>query len=181
MSMLRNVLAAVALSGTAVLGLSTAVVSAVSAAEQGGQKFTPNVAKALKAAQDATKKGQWNVAMDQIKQAQAPEIDTMTSWLKIWDEPIEPHGGMEGHDISSMDGMDGMMSEDQMAELEAAEGEEAARVFLASMTEHHNGAVAMAQEEIDNGKNAEAVALAATIVETQQAEIQEMEELLAVL
>ncbi len=71
MSMLRNVLAAVALSGSAVLGLSTGVVSAVSAAEQGGQKFSPNVAKALKAAQDATKKGQWNVAMDQIKQAQA--------------------------------------------------------------------------------------------------------------
>lgn len=70
MSMLRNVLAAVALSGSAVL-VSTSVVSDVSAAEQGGQKFSANVAKALKAAQDATKKGQWNVALEKIKEAQA--------------------------------------------------------------------------------------------------------------
>jgi tetratricopeptide (TPR) repeat protein len=71
MSMLRNVLAAVALSGSVALGLSMSVVTAVSAAEQGGQKFSPGVAKALKAAQDATKKGQWNVAMEKIKEAQA--------------------------------------------------------------------------------------------------------------
>jgi len=71
MSMLRNVLAAVALSGSVAVGLSMSVVTAVSAAEQGGQKFSPGVAKALKAAQDATKKGQWNVAMDKIKEAQA--------------------------------------------------------------------------------------------------------------
>ena len=70
MSMLRNVLAAVALSGSVAAGLSMGVVATVNAAE-GGQKFSPGVAKALKAAQDATKKGQWNVAMDKIKEAQA--------------------------------------------------------------------------------------------------------------
>jgi tetratricopeptide (TPR) repeat protein len=68
MSMLRSVLAVVALSGSAVFGLSMSVVSAVNAAEQG--QFSAGVAKALKAAQDATKKGQWNVAMDKIKEAQ---------------------------------------------------------------------------------------------------------------
>ena len=71
MSMLRNVLAAVALSGTAALGLSMSAVTAVNAAEQGAQKFSAGVAKALKAAQDATKKGQWNVALEKIKEAQA--------------------------------------------------------------------------------------------------------------
>ncbi|NJC22673.1 uncharacterized protein (DUF305 family) [Arthrobacter pigmenti] len=115
----------------------------------------------------------------QIKDAQGPEIETMTGWLEAWGEPV---GGMESHDMGSMGGgMDGMMSEDQMAGLEAAEGEEAARMFLEFMTEHHNGAVDMAQEEIDDGENPEAIALAETIVETQQAEIQEMEELLAEL
>ncbi|NOJ60924.1 DUF305 domain-containing protein [Arthrobacter sp. 260] len=117
----------------------------------------------------------------QIKDAQGPEIETMTSWLEAWDEPVEPEGGMEGHDMGSMGGMDGMMDDDQMADLESAEGDDAARMFLESMTEHHNGAVDMAQEEIDNGENPEAIALAETIVETQQAEIQEMEELLAEL
>lgn len=68
MSMLRNVLAAVALSGSVALG-SMSVVTVVNAAE-GGQ-FSAGVAKALKAAQDATKKGQWNVALEKIKEAQA--------------------------------------------------------------------------------------------------------------
>ncbi|MHA7275788.1 DUF305 domain-containing protein [Arthrobacter sp. Hz1] len=116
-----------------------------------------------------------------IKAAQDPEIETMSSWLEAWDRPVMPEGGMEGHDMGSTGGMDGMMDEDQMADLEAAEGGEAARMFLESMTAHHNGAVDMAQEEIDNGENPEAIALAETIVETQQAEIQEMEELLAEL
>jgi tetratricopeptide (TPR) repeat protein len=70
MSMLRNILAAVALTGSAA-GLSLSLVSTASAAEQGGQKFSKGVATALKAAQDATKKGQWNLALDKIKEAQA--------------------------------------------------------------------------------------------------------------
>ena len=114
----------------------------------------------------------------QVKDAQAPEIETMTGWLDAWGEPVEGHH-MESAD--GEDGMDGMLSEDQMGELEAAEGEEAARMFLESMTAHHNGAVDMAQEEIENGENPEAIALAEDIVETQEAEIEEMKELLAEL
>ena len=114
----------------------------------------------------------------QVKDAQAPEIETMTGWLDAWGEPVEGHH-MESAD--GEDGMDGMLSEDQMGELEAAEGEEAARMFLESMTAHHNGAVDMAQEEIENGENPEAIALAVDIVETQEAEIEEMKELLAEL
>lgn len=114
----------------------------------------------------------------QVKDAQAPEIETMTGWLDAWGEPVEGHH-MESAD--GEDGMDGMLSEDQMGELEVAQGEEAARMFLESMTAHHNGAVDMAQEEIENGENPEAIALAEDIVETQEAEIEEMKELLAEL
>ncbi|MHA7155589.1 DUF305 domain-containing protein [Arthrobacter sp. TMN-50] len=114
-----------------------------------------------------------------IKEAQDPEIETMTSWLEAWDRPVMPEGGMAGHGMGSTGGVDGMMGQDQMADLEAAEGDDAAEMFLESMTEHHIGAVDMAHEEIDNGENPEAIALAETIAETQQAEIQEMEELLA--
>ncbi|MFP5315825.1 MAG: DUF305 domain-containing protein, partial [Actinomycetes bacterium] len=38
-----------------------------------------------------------------IKDAQAPEIQTMTGWLEAWGEPMAMDSGMEGH---SMDGMD---------------------------------------------------------------------------
>jgi uncharacterized protein (DUF305 family) len=73
------------------------------------------------------------------------------------------------------------MTEDELAGLEAAEGDEAARMFLESMTAHHNGAVEMAQEEIENGQYPDAIALAETIMQTQQAEIKSMEALLTEL
>ncbi|WP_394249994.1 DUF305 domain-containing protein [Arthrobacter pityocampae] len=121
-----------------------------------------------------------------IKDAQGPEIETMTGWLEAWDEPMEPEGGMDGHSMGAMGSdtggsgsMEGMMSEDQMSELESAEGTEASRIFLESMTAHHEGAVSMAEDEIENGQNPDAIELAETIVETQNAEITEMEELLA--
>ncbi|MHA7209838.1 DUF305 domain-containing protein [Arthrobacter sp. MDT1-65] len=126
-----------------------------------------------------------------IKDAQGPEIQTMTGWLEAWGEPMEPEGGMESHSMEStgsdsmesdMGGsasMDGMMNEDQLSELDTAEGTEASRLFLESMIAHHEGAVGMAQDEIDDGQNPEAIDLAGTIVETQNAEIAEMKELLA--
>lgn len=119
-----------------------------------------------------------------IKAAQGPEIEIMTSWLDAWDQPVMPEGGMAGHDMGGMGGMggmDGMLDEAQMADLEAAEGDEAVGLFLESMIEHHDGAVEMAQEEIDHGENPAAIALAETIAETQQAEIKEMQQLLAEL
>lgn len=117
-----------------------------------------------------------------IKEAQEPEIETMTGWLESWGEPVEmpeEMGGMSG--MGSEEGMSGTMNEDQMAELESAEGTEASKMFLAGMTEHHLGAVEMAQQEIENGSYPDAIALAETIVETQQAEIEEMKELLKTL
>ena len=114
----------------------------------------------------------------QIKDAQAPEIETMTGWLEAWGEPVEAEGGHGGH---STQDADGMLTEDQMGELESSEGEDASRMFLESMTAHHDGAIEMAQEEIDNGENPEAIALAGAIVEAQEAEILEMEQMLAEL
>jgi uncharacterized protein (DUF305 family) len=125
-----------------------------------------------------------------IKDAQGPEIETMTGWLEAWGEPMEPEGGSEGHDMGdmgsdsesdsgSMESMEGMMSEDQMSDLDSAEGTEASRMFLESMTAHHEGAIGMARTEISDGENPAAIELAETIADTQQADIDEMNELLA--
>lgn len=119
-----------------------------------------------------------------IAAAQGPEIEQLTTWLEAWGEPEEPEGGMEGHDMGSMgDGgdmgsMEGMMSDEDMAALGTAEGVEAETLFLESMTAHHRGAVQMAQQEIEDGMFPEAIEMAETIVETQQAEIEEMAALL---
>lgn len=76
-------------------------------------------------------------------------------------------------------GMDGMMSDDDMAALKTSTGVEAGRLFLQQMIEHHQGAIAMAQMELDDGRNPDATALAQKIVDAQSAEIDLMEELLS--
>ncbi|MFI6423932.1 DUF305 domain-containing protein [Promicromonospora sp. NPDC050880] len=108
----------------------------------------------------------------QIKAAQAPEIETLGQWLDTWGaERTSEHGGHAG--------MDGMMSEDDMQMLADAAGPEADRLFLEQMIVHHQGAVEMAQEEVESGEDAGAVEMARTIVDTQAAEIETMEGLLA--
>ncbi|GAA1495179.1 DUF305 domain-containing protein [Paeniglutamicibacter kerguelensis] len=105
-----------------------------------------------------------------IKAAQGPEIKTMTGWLSAWGEPAAMSGGH---------GMQGMMSQDDMAALQAAQGTEAARLFLTQMIAHHKGAIKMAQDEIANGSNPDAVAQAEKMARDQSAEIDKMKELLA--
>lgn len=107
-----------------------------------------------------------------IKAAQAPEISTMTGWLKAWNEPEKMAAGHE---------MTGMMGEGDLDELRAAEGTEAAKLFLTQMIAHHQGAVMMAKTEEAEGQNADAVTLCKDIITSQQAEIQEMQTLLGSL
>lgn len=112
-----------------------------------------------------------------IKAAQAPEIATMKSWLTAWGQ--DTGGGMGGMDHGG--GEDGMASADEMAQFEKADGATAQKTYLEMMTKHHQGAIVMAQTEIADGQNPDAVKLATTIVATQQEEITVMKDLLATL
>ncbi|MFC7876175.1 DUF305 domain-containing protein [Isoptericola sp. NPDC057391] len=115
----------------------------------------------------------------QIKEAQAPEIEQLTAWLEQWGAPVPESGSMGSMDSMDHGSMGGMMSAEDMQALEDARGSEAGRLFLSQMISHHQGAVAMAQTEIDEGENPDAIAMAKDIVETQQAEISTMNDLLA--
>ena len=108
-----------------------------------------------------------------IKAAQAPEIAQMTGWLKTWNEPTQM---ASGHGMG-----DGMMGDDDLKTLDAAQGNDAAKLFLAQMIAHHEGAVMMAKTESSQGKNPDAISLSKAIVTAQEAEIQEMKDLLASL
>lgn len=111
----------------------------------------------------------------QIKAEQSPEINQLTSWLKGWDEPTESeHSGM-GHSIS------GMMSDSDMNDLDQASAEDAAKLYLEQMVQHHKGAVDMAKTEVDKGKNTDAVAMAKSIVSSQTEQITQMQDMLASL
>jgi uncharacterized protein (DUF305 family) len=74
-----------------------------------------------------------------------------------------------------------MMSEEELARLESAQGPEAAELFLTQMIAHHEGAVKMAEQEVEQGSSPQAKELARTIIEDQEGEIQEMQDLLASL
>ncbi len=125
-----------------------------------------------------------------IRAAQAPEIETMSDWLTAWGEEVPPtmrdhsHAGHDaGGDLSEqMAGMDtampGMVSAAEMDGLQDATDAEFQTRWLTMMVAHHEGAVAMARAEQDDGRSADAVALAATIASAQAKEIERMEQLL---
>ncbi|HNB95997.1 MAG TPA: DUF305 domain-containing protein, partial [Microthrixaceae bacterium] len=110
---------------------------------------------------------------EQINAAQGPEIDQMNTWLDDWD--IDPAGsdGMDG-----MDGANGMMSDDEMDMMSEAMGADLDRMFLETMIRHHQGAIRMAEVELEEGSNADVLALAQGIIDGQQAEIDQMQSML---
>lgn len=118
---------------------------------------------------------------EEIKAAQGPEIAQLTDWLEQWGEPTQPEGmdmdmDMGGdHDMSQMEGM---LSEEDLQLLSDAPGPEAAELFLNQMIAHHEGAVAMAEDQVENGTYPPAVDLAQTIIDTQQQEIDTMQQML---
>lgn len=114
-----------------------------------------------------------------IKSAQAPEVEQMTGWLVGWGEdvPSAEGGSMGGMDHGGTE-MPGLMSNEDMTRLEDAPGEEASRLFLEQMIQHHRSAVDMATMELEVGRNEDAKKLAEQIIATQESEITTMTELL---
>jgi uncharacterized protein (DUF305 family) len=104
----------------------------------------------------------------QIRDAQAPEIEQMQSWL-------DSSTGMMDHDMGTMGGM---LSDAEIATLAASTGSEFDRLFLQGMIGHHEGAIQMAQTVLDSN-NDEVKALGEAIVSSQTAEIALMRDLLA--
>ncbi len=105
----------------------------------------------------------------QIKQAQAPEILQMKSWLKASGATLEMNHSM---------GMGGMLTAADIAALSAAKDATFDKLYLIGMIGHHEGAVHMAQMVIDSA-NTEARALGEAIVTSQTAEIAYMKTLIA--
>lgn len=128
------------------------------------------------------------VIAQQIRDAQAPEVGQMKAWLKEWgavpesDSSTDGMEGMDGMDMSgespSESGMNGMMTEDQSKQLSTASGADLDRLYLELMITHHEGAIEMAQTELKEGKNPATLKLAQGVINTQQAEIEQMQALL---
>lgn len=107
---------------------------------------------------------------EEIRDAQGPEIEQMQQMLQDWDADT-------GEDMDHS-GMPGMLSDGQMEELAAGEGEVFDTLFLELMIEHHEGAVDMAGTVLEEGTAPEAEQLAEEIGQTQEEEIEQMHTML---
>jgi uncharacterized protein (DUF305 family) len=121
--------------------------------------------------------------VEDIREVQAPEIELMTDWLTSWGEEIpetvRDHANAHGHGGMEMNGdVPGMMSEEEMAELERADDAAFHDLFLTMMIAHHEGAITMARVEQDEGHFQPATELAKAIETAQSEEITRMEGLL---
>ena len=105
-----------------------------------------------------------------IARDQAAEIKQMKAWLT-------DAGASEdmGH---SMDGMGGMLSDDELAALSAATGKEFDVLWLKGMTEHHDGAIHMTQM-IEDAQNADIKAFGTKVIKDQSEQIDQMKKMLA--
>lgn len=105
----------------------------------------------------------------EILDAQGPEIEQMTAILDRFNSDMGGHGGHT---------MAGMLTDQELDQLQNAKGPEFDQLFLSGMIAHHEGAIDMADDVLASGADVEVRALAEAIVSGQQAEIDYMKELL---
>ncbi|MDQ0904231.1 uncharacterized protein (DUF305 family) [Streptomyces canus] len=111
---------------------------------------------------------------EQIKKAQDPEIKALSGWLTSWGEEVPAAGAMD----HSAHGTGGMMTAEEMDQLEKASGTAFDTAFMEMMIKHHEGAVAMAKTEKTDGAFPGAKKMADAIITSQTAEITRMNDLL---
>lgn len=117
--------------------------------------------------------------MDDIAAGQGPEIETMSDWLTSWDQPVpqtsRDHAHAEGATSSpEMTGMPGMLDDAQLDELRTAGDGQFQALLLELMIGHHEGAITMAESEVEDGAYAPAQRLAQRIIDVQEREIATM-------
>lgn len=132
-----------------------------------------------------------------IALAQQQQAGQMFSWLTVWGLPqaasepsmtwmVRPGRSGTGHDHGAGEAahvpgepMPGLATDQQLAELSAATGVEAEKLYLTLMIAHHVGGIDMAEAILDRSTNRVVTNLARGMIAAQQSEIDYMNELLA--
>jgi uncharacterized protein (DUF305 family) len=123
---------------------------------------------------------------ERIVVAQRDEIAFMQQWLRDRKLPV-PEPDPRGHRMPGMDHlmlMPGMLTPEQMSELDAARGSDFDRRFLRFMIQHHEGALAMVEQLLGSpgaGQDEYVFKFAADVNADQTTEIDRMYEMLATI
>lgn len=125
---------------------------------------------------------------ERIVVGQNDEIRLMKRWLGDRHETIPDdhasHDMMPGMDMSHGPMMPGMLTAEQLAQLDAARGTEFDRLFLTFMIQHHKGALTMVDQLFATkgaGEEEKTFRLASDIYADQSTEIDRMNRMLAAL
>lgn len=118
---------------------------------------------------------------EDIRDAQAPEIEQMADWLTAWGEavPETSRDHVNSHDTGDDSESHMGMDPDDMAMLEDADGTAFESMWLEMMIDHHEGAIEMARDEQADGLFPDALGLAESIEAGQAAEIDLMQGMLS--
>ena len=125
---------------------------------------------------------------DRITNAQKDEINIMHTWLRDRGQPVPEAKPVPMKMM--MDGMEhemlmpGMLSEEQMKELDASRGGDFDKLFLKYMIQHHKGALQMVTDvQNTNGAGQDELTfkLTSDVYADQSTEIDRMEKMLVML
>jgi uncharacterized protein (DUF305 family) len=123
-----------------------------------------------------------------IINAQTDEINLMSQWLRDRNQPVpeaSPMGmkmKMNGEEHVML--MPGMLTEEQMKQLDAAKGPEYDKLFLTFMIQHHTGAVSMVKDLFNTygaGQDETVFKFASDVNVDQTTEIARMQKMLFTL
>ncbi|ABM11025.1 MULTISPECIES: DUF305 domain-containing protein [Mycolicibacterium] len=112
----------------------------------------------------------------QIVATQQPEINILNVFLVQWNENPENRSGPD--DGGPERALPGTVDEATITKLESLSGPEFDKLWLQSMIGQHQGAVELANTEIADGANVDAIAIARNIVAAQEAQIAQMTQML---
>ncbi len=104
---------------------------------------------------------------ENIQTSQAEQIEQMRAWREEWYPDAGPTFEMDPTQMSEM------MGDNQMQEMMGTEGTDA--MFLRMMIPHHQLAIDMSEQALDNAEHPELKELAQQIIDEQSAEIELME------
>ena len=120
---------------------------------------------------------------DRIVASQKDEIALLSRWLADRHEAV-PHPDPQHMMMPDMDSahmMPGMLSAQQLAELDAARGPAFDRLFLSLMIQHHQGAITMVNQlfAASGGEEEPVYKMATSVFADQTTEIERMQRILA--
>ena len=138
---------------------------------------------------ERTTSNSMHILAGRIINAQQDEITAMQRWLRDRGQPVPEVHEMGGQTMVHGGGdhsahAAGMLTPQQMQQLERARGTEFDRLFLTFMIQHHRGAVSMVRELFATdgaGQDEEVFKLAADVEADQTSEITRMESMLKAL